>query len=80
MGNQLGKFDHLFKNIIPNSVGGIKIFSEKDSYKITQQYDSVTKLENKLWSNLYQIQAWFDKYFQTFFSLLLKIEVNPLKT
>ena len=47
MGNQLGKFDHLFKNIIPNSVGGIKIFSEKDSYKITQQYDSVTKLENK---------------------------------
>mgnify|MGYP001201810785 CR=1 FL=1 len=63
MGNELGKFDHLFKNIIPNSVGGIKIFSENDSYKITQQYDSVTKLENKLWSNLYQkLEFILDQY------------------
>ena len=63
MGNHLGKFDHLFKNIIPNSVGGIKIFSENDSYKINQQYDSITKLENKLWSNLYQkLEFILDKY------------------
>ena len=61
--NHLGKFDHLFKNIIPNSVGGIKIFSENDSYKIIQQYDSITKIENKLWSNLYQkLEFILDQY------------------
>ena len=52
MQNHSTKYDRLFKNIIPNSVGGIKIFSKDDPYEITQQYSSITPLENKLWSNL----------------------------
>ncbi len=63
MQNHSTKYDHLFKNIIPNSVGGIKIFSEEDPYEIIQQYSSITPLENKLWSNLYQkLEFLLDQY------------------
>ena len=30
--------DNLFKNVIPNSVGGIKIFNVQDPYIISQKY------------------------------------------
>ena len=63
MENQSSKYDHLFKNVIPNSVGGIKIFGEKDLYQKKQKYDEITNLENKLWSSLYQkLEFLLDQY------------------
>ena len=63
MENHLNKYDNLFKNVIPNNVGGIKIFGKKDSYKIKQKYDAITNLENKLWSSLYQkLEFLLDQY------------------
>ena len=40
------EYDHLFQNLIPNSIEGIKIFGVNDSYVKPQNYDSVTNLEN----------------------------------
>ena len=63
MENQSRKYDYLFKNVIPNSVDGIKIFGEKDLYQKKQKYDEITNLENKLWSNLYQkLEFLLDQY------------------
>ena len=44
MPEQTNKYDHLFNNVVPNSMGGIKIFSSKDKYKKTQEYNNVTNL------------------------------------
>ena len=33
---QTSKYDKLFKNVIPNSIQGIKIFSSTDAYVIDQ--------------------------------------------
>jgi len=54
MVSQSTKYDHLFYNIIPNAVGGIKIFTKKDQYIKQQKYNDITNLENKLWAELYQ--------------------------
>ena len=51
---QISKYDKLFKNVIPNSIQGIKIFSSTDAYVINQRYDKVTDLENRIWSKLFQ--------------------------
>ncbi len=51
---QISNYDKLFKNIIPNSIQGIKIFSSTDTYIIDQRYDKVTNLENRIWSKLFQ--------------------------
>ena len=57
------KYDKLFKNIIPNSVDGIKIFGVNDSYVIKQDYDSITNLENRIWSELFQnLEFLLDQY------------------
>ena len=57
------KYDKLFKNIIPNSVDGIKIFGVNDSYIIKQDYDSITNLENRIWSELFQnLEFLLDQY------------------
>ena len=48
------KYDHLFDNIIPNSIDGIRIFTSKDEYKIKQYYNKITKTENKIWSRLFK--------------------------
>lgn len=57
------KYDNLFKNVIPNSVGGIKIFNVKDPYIISQKYDEVTNLENRIWSELFQnLEFELDRY------------------
>ncbi len=57
------KYDALFKNVIPNSVGGIKIFGANDSYIINQNYDNVTNLENRIWSELFQnLEFLLDQY------------------
>ncbi len=63
MAYQSTKHDSLFNNIIPNAIGGIKIFSKSDNYKKPQVYDSVTKTENKIWSDLFQnLQFLLDQY------------------
>ena len=60
---QKSKYDNLFKNIIPNSVGGIKIFNVQDPYIISQKYDEVTNLENRIWSELFQnLEFELDRY------------------
>ena len=57
------KYDNLFKNVIPNSVGGIKIFNVQDPYIISQKYDEVTNLENRIWSELFQnLEFELDRY------------------
>ena len=48
------KYNHLFSNIIPNSIEGIKIFSKDDEYLKSQRYDKVSDIENQIWSELFQ--------------------------
>ena len=60
---QTSKYDKLFKNVIPNSIQGIKIFSSADAYVIDQRYDKVTNLENRIWSKLFQnLELELDRY------------------
>ena len=60
---QSTKYDHLFTNIIPNSIGGIKIFGKDDQYIKPQEYDKVTNLENRIWAELYQdLEFVLDQY------------------
>ncbi len=57
------EYDHLFQNLIPNSIEGIKIFGVNDSYVKPQNYDSVTNLENRIWAELYQgLELVLDQY------------------
>ena len=57
------KFDHLFKNLIPNSVDGIKIFGKNDQYLKAQEYSKVTDLENMIWAELYgNLEIKLDQY------------------
>jgi len=51
---QSTKYDHLFSNLIPNSIDGIKIFGMNDDYIKPQRYDDVTNLENRIWAELFQ--------------------------
>ena len=48
------KYDHLFSNIIPNSIEGIKIFGKNDKYLKPQKYEKVTDVENRIWADLFQ--------------------------
>ena len=60
---QTSKHDKLFKNVIPNSISGIKIFGSTDSYVINQKYNDVTDLENRIWSKLFQsLEFELDQY------------------
>ena len=60
---QHSKYNKLFKNIIPNSIEGIKIFKNSDNYIKLQNYDDVTNLENRIWSELFQKQEFLlDQY------------------
>ena len=63
MALQSSKYDHLFNNVIPNAVTGIRIFSHGDEYIKLQVYDSVTNLENRIWAELYQnLELLLDQY------------------
>ena len=58
-----GKFDHLFHNLKPDTIEGIKIFSRSDEYIKPQKYDEVTNLENKIWADLYiNLELLLDQY------------------
>ncbi len=48
------KHDHLFSNIIPNSIEGIKIFGKNDKYLKPQKYEKVTDVENRIWGDLFK--------------------------
>lgn len=57
------QYDHLFKNVIPNAIGGVKIFGFDDQYLKPQDYNAVTNLENKIWENLYvNLDLLLDQY------------------
>ena len=61
--SQSTKYDHLFENVIPNSVGGIRIFNKNDSYIKPQDYDNVLNLENRIWAELFQnLEFLLDQY------------------
>ena len=63
MVSQSTKYDHLFKNIIPNAIGGIRIFSKDDEYVKPQDYDNVLNLENRIWAELFQnLEFLLDQY------------------
>ena len=63
MVSQSTKYDHLFKNVIPNSIEGIKIFGVDDPYIKHQKYDDVTNLENRIWGALFQkLEFLLDQY------------------
>jgi phenylalanine-4-hydroxylase len=63
MVSQSTEYDHLFKNVIPNSIKGIKIFGVDDPYIKHQKYDDVTNLENRIWSELFQkLELLLDQY------------------
>jgi phenylalanine-4-hydroxylase len=57
------KYDYLFKNIIPNAIGGIRIFRKGDPYVKPQKYGAVTNLENKIWEDLFvRLEPLLDQY------------------
>jgi len=63
MGFGKNKYNHLFKNKIPNSVKGIKIYGIDDGYIKSQNFDRVTNLENRIWSELYhKLEFYLDQY------------------
>jgi hypothetical protein len=39
---QYTKYDTLFSNLRPNTIGGIKIYSQEDDYIIQQDYNALT--------------------------------------
>ncbi len=53
---QSDTYDHLFTNIKPRTVSGIKIFTRDDPYLKPQRYEAVNNLENNIWAQLYQHQ------------------------
>lgn len=57
------KYDNLFKNVIPNAIGDIKIFSKKDAWKIDQKILSASDLEQKIWNRLFtHLEYLVDQY------------------
>jgi len=47
------KHDNLFKNVKPNAIFNIVIFSKDENWQILQDYSGVSPEENKIWSQLY---------------------------
>ena len=63
MVSQSTKYDHLFKNVIPNTIEGIRIFGKNDNYTKPQDYDNVLNLENRIWADLFQnLEFLLDQY------------------
>ena len=49
---QYTKYDTLFSNLRPNTIGGIKIYSQEDDYIIQQDYNALTNEEHNIWKRL----------------------------
>ena len=57
------KYDHLFKNMIPNAIGGVRIYGMDDPYLKPQNYAEVTNLENGIWEDLFvNLELLLDQY------------------
>ena len=77
---QTSKFNHVFKNVIPNSIEGIKIFGVNDDYEKPQKYEQVTNLENQIWSELFQnLEPALNQYASREYLLGLKALSIPSK-
>lgn len=48
------KFDHLFFNVRPNVISGIKIYGRDDTYPIEQDYNAITGEEQDIWQRLFR--------------------------
>ena len=60
---QSTKYNHLFENVIPNTIEGILIFSKNDNFAKPQDYDNVLNLENRIWAELFQnLEFLLDQY------------------
>ena len=60
---QSTRYNHLFTNVIPNTIGGIRIFSKNDNFAKPQDYDNVLNLENRIWADLFQnLEFLLDQY------------------
>lgn len=60
---QSTKYNHLFENVIPNTIEGIRIFGKNDNYTKPQDYDNVLNLENRIWAELFQnLEFLLDQY------------------
>ena len=77
---QTSKYNHVFKNVIPNSIEGIKIFGINDDYRKPQKYAEVTNLENQIWSELFQnLEPSLNQYASKEYLLGLKTLSIPSK-
>ena len=60
---QSTKYNHLFENVIPNTIEGILIFNKNDNYAKPQDYDNVLNLENRIWAELFpNLEFLLDQY------------------
>ncbi len=56
-------YDARFRNVIPNAVGGIHIFTRNENYQKPQAYGAITNLENELWADLVRnLSRLLDRY------------------
>ncbi|MBN4080765.1 hypothetical protein JYT44_00230 [Caldithrix abyssi] len=77
MTEEYTKYDHLFKNVIPNAIGGIRIFGMNDPYMKPQNYNNVTNLENGIWEDLFiKLEPLIDQYVSL--EYLLGIQTLPI--
>lgn len=47
-------YDYLFRNVKPHAIGGIRIFSESDPYRIRQDLPAITSEERTIWRRLFE--------------------------
>lgn len=77
MTEQFKKYDHLFTNVIPNTISGIRIFERNDPYHKPQDYKAVNNLENGLWEDLFvNLEPLLDQYVSR--EYLLGIRALPI--
>ena len=63
MTEEYTQYDHLFKNVIPNAIGGVRIFGMDDPYVKPQDYNNVNNLENGIWEHLFvNLEPLLDQY------------------
>lgn len=63
MTEKYSPYDYLFKNLIPNAVGGIRILGRGDPYLKPQKYGEVNNLENQIWADLFtNLEGLLDQY------------------
>jgi len=77
MSAEYTQYNNLFKNVIPNTIGGVKIFGFDDPYLKPQNYKAVTNLENGIWEDLYlKLEPLLDQYVSK--EYLLGIRALPI--